>query len=150
MGYMDTYTDGDGGVEAVAGDIPDVVEVGEQWIGNSEYDFGGGRNEVEQAAGIFDCSSFVHWAFEEMGVQLGSLGSVTTDTLYEEGQSVDPDDMQPGDMVFFNTYKYNGHVGIYAGDGQFIGAQSSTGVAYESLEYGYWGQTFNGNVQRIG
>lgn len=133
-----------------AGDIPEVVEVGEQWIGDSEYDFGGGRNEVEQAAGIFDCSSFVHWAFEEIGVELGPLGSVTTDSLANEGESVDADDKQPGDLVFFDTYKPDGHVGIYAGDGQFIGAQSSNGVEYESLEDGYWGQTYNGNVQRIG
>ncbi|GAA0463137.1 bifunctional lytic transglycosylase/C40 family peptidase [Alkalibacillus silvisoli] len=149
IGYVDAVLD-HLATPIDAGDIPEVVEVGERWIGNSEYDFGGGRNEVEQAAGIFDCSSFVHWAFEQIGVDLGPLGSVTTETLYQEGQSVDPDDMQPGDMVFFDTYKYNGHIGIYAGDGQFIGAQSSTGVAYESLENGYWGQTFNGNVQRIG
>jgi cell wall-associated NlpC family hydrolase len=36
--------------------------------------------------------------------------------------------MQPGDLVFFNTYKKDGHVGIYIGNGKFIGSQSSTGV----------------------
>ncbi|WP_252314401.1 NlpC/P60 family protein [Sinobaca sp. H24] len=37
-------------------------------------------------------------------------------------------------MVFFDTYKLDGHVGIYIGDGQFIGSQSSTGVAIESMK----------------
>lgn len=151
MDFMDQYTDDGGdGIDPDDGDIPEVVEVGEEWIGHSEYVFGGGRNEVEQAQGIFDCSSFVHWAFQQIGVQLGSLSSVTTDSLANEGESVDSDDKEPGDLVFFDTYKTDGHVGIYAGDGQFIGAQSSDGVEYESLEDGYWGETYNENVQRIG
>ncbi|SDI43484.1 NlpC/P60 family protein [Natribacillus halophilus] len=151
MDFMDQYSDDGGdGIDPGDGDIPEVVEVGEEWIGDSEYVFGGGRNEVEQAQGIFDCSSFVHWAFQQIGIQLGPLSSVTTDSLANEGESVDSYDKEPGDLVFFDTYKTDGHVGIYAGDGQFIGAQSSDGVEYESLEDGYWGETYNGNVQRIG
>lgn len=126
------------------------MQEGTQWIGQSTYVFGGGRNTNDQEEGIFDCSSFVHWAFEEVGVELGELHSVTTDTLKHMGKSVSVSDIQPGDLVFFDTYKRDGYVGIYAGDGQFIGAQSSTGVAFESLDSGYWADEFNGRVQRIG
>ncbi len=50
--------------------------------------------------------------------------------------------MRPGDMVFFNTYKTDGHVGIYLGGGKFIGSQSSTGVAVANMSSGYWADTF--------
>ena len=57
--------------------------------------------------------------------------------------------MRPGDMVFFNTYKTDGHVGIYLGGGKFIGSQSSTGVAVADMSSGYWANTFNGRVMRV-
>ncbi|MFS0788841.1 bifunctional lytic transglycosylase/C40 family peptidase [Shouchella sp. 1P09AA] len=134
---------------AMDGNYEDVIEVGMQWVGNSDYVFGGGRNRQDQAVGNFDCSSFVHWAFEQVGVDLGNLTSVTTDTLKTQGQQLSYSDAQPGDLVFFDTYKIDGHVGIYMGNGQFIGAQSSTGVDVESMSSGYWNDTFNGRVVRI-
>ncbi|WP_017472790.1 NlpC/P60 family protein [Amphibacillus jilinensis] len=127
----------------------DVVLIGEQWINNSEYAFGGGRNETEINRGLFDCSSFVHWAFDQVGVKLGDRTSVTTDTLKTKGDAVSSEHVQPGDLVFFDTYKIDGHVGIYAGEGQFIGAQGSTGVSYEDMKTGYWAERFNGRVRRI-
>jgi cell wall-associated NlpC family hydrolase len=114
------------------------------------YVFGGGRNQRDIGVGRFDCSSFIHWAFDQVGVELGPLHSVTTDTLKHMGQSVPPNEMKPGDLVFFDTYKIDGHVGIYAGDGLFIGAQSSTGVVFVDMTSGYWAKVFNGRVQRVG
>lgn len=131
------------------GSSSSAVQAGSTWIGNSDYVFGGGRTKAEQEAGNFDCSSFVHWAFEQVGTDLGTLSGVTTDSLKGQGQEVSYEDAQPGDMVFFDTYKLDGHVGIYVGDGQFIGAQESTGVAIESMEEGYWADTFNGRVKRV-
>jgi len=46
--------------------------------------------------------------------------------------------MKTGDLVFFDTYKKDGHVGIYVGDGKFIGTQTSTGVAIADMSKGYW------------
>ena len=57
--------------------------------------------------------------------------------------------MKPGDLVFFDTYKIDGHVGIYIGNGQFIGSQTSTGVAIVRMTSGYWADVFNGRVRRI-
>lgn len=130
-------------------DKPAVVQVGEQWINNSVYAFGGGRNSSDISKGLFDCSSFVHWAFEQVGINLGNKTSVTTDTLKVLGDQVDRNDIVPGDLVFFDTYKIDGHVGIYAGNGQFIGSQSSTGVAYADMTTGYWADKFNNRVIRI-
>lgn len=124
-----------------------LVDVGRKWIGNSTYVFGGGRNPYDVAHGLFDCSSFVYWAFKEAGKDLGPVG--TTDTLKRMGKTINPKNIQPGDLVFFNTYKIDGHVGIYAGNGKFIGSQSSTGVAFADMTTGYWHSKFNGRVKRL-
>ncbi|UOQ47232.1 C40 family peptidase [Gracilibacillus caseinilyticus] len=126
-----------------------VVSVGTKWINNSKYVFGGGRNQLDVMTGRFDCSSFVYWAFDQVGITLGNMTSVTTDTLKSMGSGVTMDNIQIGDLVFFNTYKIDGHVGIYAGNGRFIGAQSSTGVSYADMTSGYWKEKFNGRIIRV-
>lgn len=138
--YKEAYSIGSG--------LP-VVEVGKRWVNNSVYVFGGGRNQRDISRGYFDCSSFVHWAFKQTGQELGPLTSVSTETLKHLGKAIDPAAVQPGDLVFFDTYKIDGHVGIYIGDGLFIGAQSSTGVAVEDMTTGYWKEKFNGRIKRL-
>jgi len=130
------------------GSAADVVTVGNRWIGNSAYVFGGGRNQSDIANGLFDCSSFVHWAYSQVGIKLGPLGWVSTETLKHEGRQVSVSDMKPGDLVFFDTYKKDGHVGIYVGNHKFIGAQSA-GVSIADMNSNYWSSHFNGRVVRI-
>lgn len=125
--------------------MKDLISAGYKYIGNSVYVFGGGRNASDIANGRFDCSGFVHWAFSTIGVSVGS----TTDSLKHAGTQVSTSNMQPGDLVFFDTYKKDGHVGIYVGGGKFIGSQSSTGVAIANMTSGYWGKKFNGRVVRV-
>jgi peptidoglycan DL-endopeptidase CwlO len=127
------------------GSVKDLISAGYKYIGNSVYVFGGGRNASDVANGRFDCSGFVHWAFSTIGVSVGS----TTDSLKHAGTQVSTSNMQPGDLVFFDTYKKDGHVGIYVGGGKFIGSQSSTGVAIANMTSGYWGEKFNGRVVRV-
>lgn len=128
-----------------SGNISDAITAGYKYIGNSVYVFGGGRTQSDIANGRFDCSGFVHWAFAQAGINVGS----STDSLKNSGTRVSASDMQPGDLVFFNTYKTDGHVGIYVGGGKFIGSQSSTGVAVANMSSGYWAQNFSGRVVRI-
>ncbi|OLS42211.1 peptidase [Bacillus sp. MRMR6] len=132
-------------VPKLTGSINDVILAGYKYIGNSVYVFGGGRSSYDIANGRFDCSGFVHWAFSQAGINVGA----STDSLKNSGTRVTVSQMQPGDLVFFNTYKTDGHVGIYIGGGKFIGSQSSTGVAVADMTSGYWKQTFNGRVNRI-
>ena len=78
------------------------------------------------------------------------MNSTSTETLKHLGETVFPSEMQPGDLVFFDTYKTDGHVGIYIGNGKFIGAQTSTRVAIADMTPGsYWAEVFNGRVKRI-
>lgn len=125
--------------------IQKVVSAGYKYIGNSVYVFGGGRTEADIAAGRFDCSGFVSWAFRQGGYSVPA----STSALVSAGTKVSYSNIQVGDMVFFNTYKTNGHVGIYVGNGKFIGSQSSTGVAVASMTSGYWKDTFSGLVVRV-
>ncbi len=125
--------------------ISTVTTAGSKYIGNSVYVFGGGRNANDIARGRFDCSGFVHWAFAQADIEIGSH----TDSIKKGGRQVSPQEMQPGDLVFFDTYKRDGHVGIYLGDGKFIGSQSSTGVAIADMTKGYWKNAFKGRVIRI-
>jgi cell wall-associated NlpC family hydrolase len=97
------------------------------------------------STGQFDCSGFVHAAFAANGIGVGR----STDALVSQGSAVSFGSAQPGDLVFFDTYKTNGHVGIYLGGGRFIGSQSSTGVAVVSMDNPYWKSHFRGVVRRI-
>ncbi|MGG3801189.1 lysozyme family protein [Metabacillus fastidiosus] len=124
-----------------------VAEAGFKYIGNSVYVFGGGRSKYDIDNGIFDCSSFVYWAFKEAGVNIGSGGN--TDTLKKLGKKVSIDEIQVGDIIFWDTYKKDGHVGIYIGNGEWIGSQSSTGVAIVKLDKKYYQDRFKGHVRRL-
>lgn len=126
-----------------------ISAAGFKYIGNSRYVFGGGRNQGDIARGWFDCSSFVHYAYNQAGLELGPLHSVSTETLNKTGRKVSINELQVGDLIFFDTYKRDGHVGIYIGNGKWIGSQSSTGVAIVDVNDSYWMSVFKGHVRRI-
>lgn len=122
-----------------------MISEGLKYVGNSVYVFGGGRNEYDIANGRFDCSAFVSWAFTQVDIKIGA----STEVLKNTGTPISVEEILPGDLVFFDTYKKDGHVGIYLGAGKFLGSQSSTGVAIADMTNGYWLEKFNGRVNRI-
>ena len=91
----------------------------------------------------FDCSGFVKALYAQ------TLGKVLPRSAAEQAAQttpIDSTDLQPGDLVFFNTMRRAfSHVGIYIGDGKFIhspkpGAQ----VRIESMHTSYWDKRYNG------
>jgi cell wall-associated NlpC family hydrolase len=84
----------------------------------------------------FDCSGFTQYVFAQHGV---SLPREVRDQ-FKAGQPVDPDRLEPGDLVFFATIAPSAsHVGIAVGGDAFIHAPSSTGVVrVERLSSSYW------------
>lgn len=89
----------------------------------------------------FDCSGFTRYVFAQAGVYLPR----GADEQYEVGRSVSYSRLQSGDLVYFTTYEAGAsHVGIYLGNGQFISATSSRGIAIARLDSGYWGDRYIG------
>lgn len=127
------------------GSLSTILQAGYKYIGNSVYVFGGGRTSYDVANGRFDCSGFVSWAFRQAGISIGS----STSALRNQGSKISLSEARPGDLVFFDTYKKDGHVGIYLGGGKFIGSQSSTGVAIANMNSGYYKDHFSGHVRRV-
>lgn len=121
------------------GDLDTVIEAGFDHIGLPYVSAG------KTPSTGFDCSGFVSWAFKQGGYNVPS----STDGLSSTGQQVSMNQAQPGDIVFFDTYKQNGHVGIYLGDGKFIGAQTSSGLGVADMNENYWKKRFEGHVRRI-
>jgi cell wall-associated NlpC family hydrolase len=85
-----------------------VVAIALSQLGTS-YVWGGA------APGGFDCSGLVMWAYAQVGVSLPH----SSYAQYNYGVPVSEDELQPGDLVFFDGL---GHVGIYIGGGQFVHA----------------------------
>ena len=111
-----------------------VIQTSMEYIG-VPYVFGG------TSPSGFDCSGYVRYVFANAGVSLPR----TADAQYEVGYPVSTNELAAGDLVFFSTYEYGpSHVGIYLGDGEFINASSSRGVAIDSLNSSYWGSCYIG------
>lgn len=89
----------------------------------------------------FDCSGYVQYVFARHGI---SLPRVSKDQ-YTVGTWVSKSNLQPGDLVFFNT-SGNGvsHLGIYMGNDDFIHASTSKGVTISSLSNSYWSARYLG------
>lgn len=89
----------------------------------------------------FDCSGFTQHVFGLNGIRLPR----TADLQFAIGMPVRYDQLQPGDLVFFTTYEPGpSHNGIYLGDGKFISATSSRGVAIDRMDSSYWASRYIG------
>jgi cell wall-associated NlpC family hydrolase len=88
----------------------------------------------------FDCSGFTQYVFSQYGV---TLPRAVRDQ-FRIGKEVRPQDLEPGDIVFFSTTAPGpSHVAIAIGGDEFVHAPSSTGVVrVEHLSSTYWGPRF--------
>ncbi len=106
------------------------------------------RRGGDDAEGGFDCSGFVKAMYEQ---SVGLLLPRRADQQAAATQRIDKSELQPGDLVFFNTLRRAfSHVGIYVGEGKFIhspkpGAQ----VRIENMQVSYWASRFDG-ARRVG
>lgn len=99
-----------------------------------------GGNTPEQG---LDCSGLVRLVFKDaLDVHLPR----TSFEISRAGEKIEPHELQPGDLVFYNTLRRGySHVGIYMGDQKFIHSPSSGGqVRIENMELTYWKKRFNG------
>jgi peptidoglycan DL-endopeptidase CwlO len=90
------------------------------------------------APGGFDCSGLVMWAYAQVGVSLPH----STYAQYGYGVPVSRDQLQAGDLVFFDGL---GHVGIYIGGDQFVHAPHTGDVVkISSLGESWYAATYVG------
>lgn len=115
----------------------DVILQGLKLVG-VRYRFGGN----DEDSGL-DCSGFVRLVFKD---SIGTALPRTAREMSEVGQKIDTSQLQPGDLVFFNTMRRTfSHVGIYLGDNHFLHApRTGAEVRVENMNSSYWMQRYNG------
>lgn len=91
----------------------------------------------------FDCSGFVRAIYKET---IGLVLPRSADQQATATQTIDKNELKPGDLVFFNTMKRTfSHVGIYLGEGKFIHSpRSGAHVRIEDMRIPYWNVRFDG------
>ncbi len=96
----------------------------------------------------FDCSGFTQYVTAQNGLTIPRTAALQ----YQVGAAVFKSNLQPGDFVFFTTYKAGAsHVGIYLGNGQFIHASSGAGkIIISQLSNAYYTQHYIGARRMIG
>ncbi|MBU6487451.1 MAG: C40 family peptidase [Burkholderiales bacterium] len=95
----------------------------------------------------FDCSGLVRYVVARAAdVELPR----TTADMSHRGESIEPDEVAPGDLIFFNTTgRPHSHVGIYVGKLRFVNAPSTGGtVRLDYLTNPYWAKHFDG-IRRV-
>ena len=118
-----------------------IVSTAEQYLG-VPYVWGGASPSG------FDCSGLVYYVLKTLGLSPYR----TPADLYKQGTYVAKEDLQPGDIVFFQgTYKAGiSHVGIYVGNGKFIHSpHTGAVVSYADLNSTYYTQHYYG-ARRMG
>lgn len=109
-----------------------VVAIAMQYLG-VPYRWGGADPNTG-----FDCSGFVMYVFAKVGISLPHY----TGAQWSLGVPVAREDLQPGDVVFFNGIS---HDGIYIGSGQFVQApRTGDVVKVSSLSESWYASTYEG------
>ena len=124
----------------------DAADLGRFALGliGVRYRYGG-----ESPAAGLDCSGLSRYVIQQVtGVTLPR----TARELAQVGASVSLDDLQVGDLVFFDTRRDAfSHVGLYLGDNRFIHApRRGRDVEITTLSRDYWLRHFNGARRLVG
>jgi cell wall-associated NlpC family hydrolase len=86
----------------------------------------------------FDCSGLVSYVYAQLGIQLPHYAAAQ----YGYGSPVARDQLQPGDLVFFDNLA---HVGIYIGGDEFVDApHTGTVVRIDSLSDSWYSSRYVG------
>ena len=105
--------------------------IDEWW--ETRYRYGGSSK-----SGV-DCSAFT-------GLLIGTVYAIklprTAREQYNQSEKIGRDEMQEGDLVFFNTRGGISHVGVYLGEGHFVHASTNNGVTMSSLNDPYYESRF--------
>jgi cell wall-associated NlpC family hydrolase len=123
--------------ETVVASVPDGDKVSgvlrsANGMRGTKYVFGGTSRSAT------DCSGFTLQVFRANGIKLPR----TAREQVHCGVPVKRADLQPGDLIFFNTRGFVSHVGIYIGNGRFIHASSGGRKVQENALTGYYSKRY--------
>jgi cell wall-associated NlpC family hydrolase len=113
-----------------------VVSIAMQYLG-IPYHWGGASPQTG-----FDCSGLVMYVFGQVGISLPHFAAAQ----YHYGSAVARDQLEPGDLVFFDNLN---HVGIYVGNNEFIHAPHTGDVVRISSMSGWYDSHYVG-ARRVG
>jgi cell wall-associated NlpC family hydrolase len=107
-------------------------------MAETPYQYGGNSPETG-----FDCSGFVYHVFQK---SLGLKLPRTSEQISRVGKPLDAYQLQPGDLVFFNTLRQPfSHVGIYVGERRFVHApKTGKAIAIADMRDKYWSTRYDG------
>ncbi len=128
------FVDHSVGTEEISIEAMSLVGVPYRWGGNTPESG-------------FDCSGLVDYVVRRAAsVNLPR----TTEQMGGVGSTINPDEIAPGDLIFFNTTgRAHSHVGIYVGQYRFVNAPSTGGtVRIDYVTNPYWAKRFDG-IRRV-
>ena len=118
-----------------------IVETAKKYLG-VPYVYGG------TSPSGFDCSGLVYYVLKSHGITV----SRSSAAMYNCGTPISKSQLQPGDLVFFQGTSASGisHVGIYAGNGQFIHSPNrGKVVSFADLNSAYYTEHYYGAIRVI-
>ncbi len=120
--------------------VESIISLAKSKIGNRYQPSGSGPDH-------FDCSGFIYWLHKTNGIDIPRVSR----NQAEIGKHLKKDELQRGDLVFFDTAN-RGHVnhsGLYLGDGKFIHSSSGKayGVTISDLNRGFYKNRFKWGVR---
>ena len=131
----------EGAVEPDGSGVGDVralaaISIARKYLG-TPYHWGGESPETG-----FDCSGIAQYAYGQAGVELPRVAA----DQFHIGLAVSRDDLEPGDLVFFqDSTGYIHHVGIYVGNDMFLHAPHTGDVVkISSLDTPYYAHQLAG------
>jgi len=111
-----------------------LYEAIEDWWA-TRYRYGGTTKK-----GI-DCSAFTSTL---LNAAFGMNLARTARDQYDQCDKIEREDLQEGDLVFFNTRGGISHVGVYLGNGYFVHSSVHAGVTINSLSDDYYNRKYIG------
>ncbi len=119
-----------GGGKTVNGNIKALIDVAASKVG-SKYVWG------SKGPSSFDCSGFVYWSLNQVGVRQSYLTSSGWKSMGKYKRISNYDDIKPGDIVV-----EKGHMGIAAEGGKVIDASSGNGKVVYRQRSDWWRNNF--------
>ncbi len=121
----------------------EIIDYGLNFIG-TPYVWGG--NSLTNGV---DCSGFTQGVYEAFNIDISRVSYLQA----KDGATISKNDLETGDLVFFDTSGNNNgnisHVGIYIDEGKFIHSDSTNGVMISSLNNPYYTQNYVKSVRVI-